>query len=242
MLRGLIEALYQRLGWEESPGESVQHTKLRATIIGLGVYSEHPEITAQAQTLFEAYRADPETNSHVIPTELRSIVFSAAVRSNLPGAFEYLLDTEESTNDVDLKQDIVGALTLTHDTSQVQCLLDRLKDSARVRPQDLDRQLIYLMRNRYGREAAWKWLRDNWTWIEKTFGGDKSYDNFPRYAASSFNTRKLLEEYHDFFSPMQDQPALNRNITMGIEELENRISWIERDLSGISTFFARYAG
>jgi aminopeptidase N len=241
MLRGLIEALYTRLGWEEAPDEPVQHTKLRATIIGLGVYAEHPEITRKAQKLFEMYKADPQANPHVIPTELRSIVFSAAVRNNMAGAFSYLLEVEESTNDVDLKQDIISALTLTHDTQQVARLLARLKDPGKVRPQDLDRQLIYLMRNRYGRDDAWKWLRDNWSWIEKTFSGDKSYDSFPRYAASSFNTRKLLEEYQAFFGPMQDQPALSRNITMGIEELENRISWIERDLAGLCKFFTRYA-
>ncbi|HET8670114.1 MAG TPA: hypothetical protein VFM05_05640, partial [Candidatus Saccharimonadales bacterium] len=59
----------------------------------------------------------------------------------------------------------------------------------------------------------------------------------PRYAASAFNTRKLLQEYCEFFEPKKDQPALTRNIVMGIEELENRISWLERDLPSVQEYF-----
>jgi aminopeptidase N len=83
-----------------------------------------------------------------------------------------------------------------------------------------------------------KWLRDNWKWIEKTCAGDKSYDYFPRYAANAFNTRELLKEYQEFFTPMLDNLAIARNITMGIEELNNRVAWLERDVPAIQKFFA----
>ncbi len=93
------------------------------------------------------------------------------------------------------------------------------------------------MRNRHTRDISWKWLRDQWPWIEKTFEGDKSYDYFPRYCASVFNTSQLLTEYIDFFKPMIEHPALTRNIKMGIEELQNRVAWLEKDLPGIQTYF-----
>jgi aminopeptidase N len=98
-----------------------------------------------------------------------------------------------------------------------------------IRPQDNARWFVYLIRNRYAREATWRWMLDNWVWIEKTFGGDKSYDYYPRYAASGLTTREQLAEFRDFFTPLRDQPALTRVIDLGLSEIQARIELLERD-------------
>lgn len=231
-IRQLIAGQYKRLGWEQKTGEPVQDTKLRATIISLGVYAKHTEITAHALKLFNDYQKD----TAAIPSELRGIVFGAAIRNQLKGAFDYLIRLEESTNNVNLKQDLLGALALSKAKSDVDVLLSRLKDSKKVRLHDVDHWLVYLMRNRYSQEQAWSWMRNNWQWIEKTFSGDKSYDYFPRYAASALNTRKRLDEYIKFFGLHKSHPVLGRNVTMGIEELNTRIDWLERDAADVQTY------
>lgn len=232
-IRGLIENQYQRLGWEQQSGESSQDTKLRATILGLGTYAEHEAIKKRALELFEAYKQD----GNAVSSELRGIIFATAIRYAAPGAFDYLLTLEESTSNPTLKQELLGALSATRSTEEGARLLGRLKDSDKVRQHDVDHWLVLLMRNRENQPQAWQWLRDEWSWIEKTFGGDKSYDSFPRYAASALNTRQRLDEYRQFFDLKADQPALTLNITLGIEELESRITWIERDLAQIQGFF-----
>lgn len=232
-LRQVIEPQYQRLGWAEKAGESAEDQKLRATIISLGVYAEHPAIKQRALDSFELYRTD----TTAVSSELRSIVFGAAIRYEARDAFTYLLQLEETTTNPDLKQELLGALTLTPVTEQAELLLSRIKDRGKVRLHDIDAWAIYLLRNRYSRTLAWNWLRDNWTWIEKTFAGDKSYDNFPRYAASTFNSRALFEEYKTFFEPKRDNVALERNISLGIEELTSRVTWLERDLKPVQKFF-----
>jgi aminopeptidase N len=237
LLRALIQTQFDRLGWEEKAEEPSQDVKLRASIIGLGVYAEHEAIAARALELFEAYKTDQQ----VVASELRGIVFGAAIRNTVEGAFEYLLTLDETTQNADLKQDIMGALTLTKETARIDTLLQRLKNREQVRPQDVDHWLVYLLRNRYARRMAWDWLRDNWGWIEDTFREDKSYDYFPRYAASAFNTNELLEEYRAFFEPLKDQTMLTRNITIGIEELETRVAWLERDRNAVEAYFRKSA-
>lgn len=232
-IRTLIESQYQRLGWDQQANETSQDTKLRATILGLGTYAEHPAIKAHALELFDAYKQ----NENVVSSELRGIIFATAIRYAAPGAFEYLLKLEESTNNPTLKQELLGALSATRSTKEGTRLLGRLKDSDKVRQHDVDHWLVLLMRNRENQAQAWQWLRDEWPWIEKTFGGDKSYDSFPRYAASALNTRQRLDEYRQFFEPKADQPALALNINLGIEELESRIVWVERDLARVQDFF-----
>ncbi len=233
LVRSLIETEFARLGWDEKPGESSDDTKLRATVISLGAYAEDEAITVEALKRYEAYKTNPQA----VASELRGIVFGVAVRTAAPGAVEYLLDIDEHTNNVNLKDDILGALTATRSEDVAKMLLGRLKDPVKVRQNVVDYWLAYLIRNRYTRTLAWSWLRDNWDWIEKTFSGDQTYDALPRYAASSFSTRTLMEEYRAFFEPLKAQTALERNISLGIEELQNRITWIERDLAGVQVYF-----
>ena len=106
-----------------------------------------------------------------------------------------------------------------------------------MRLQDVDHWLINLLMNRHAQQQAWDWLRTNWDWLEEVFADDKSYDYLPRYAANAFATKKRLEEYTAFFDPLKDQPALTRNIAIGIEELTGRVAWIEKDLPNVSTYF-----
>ncbi len=233
LIRELVEAEYQRLSWDEQEGESSQDTKLRGLILSLGIYADHEAITKRALELFEAYKTDPAA----VASELRSIVFGAAVRSKVKGAFDYLLELEEQTSNVDLKQEILGALTTTRLVTEGKRLLARLKDSKKVRQHDVDRWLVYLLRNRYTQDETWEWIKQHWPWIEETFASDKSYDYFPRYAASSFNTRKMMEDYKAFFEPKMDQKTLARNIAMGVEELETRVAWLERDVAAVQAFF-----
>jgi aminopeptidase N len=235
LIRSLIQKQYERLGWNEKDNESGEDKKLRAMIVSLGVYAEHEDITKLALDSFDAYKKD----TSAVTSELRSIVFGAAVRNNIEGAFEYLLHLEETTSNPDIKQELMGALTTTKQPERGEQLLDRIKDPQKVRLHDVDTWTVFLLRNRYCRRQAWDWLRDNWAWIEKTFEGDKSYDSFPRYAASSFNTRKLYEEYKTFFEPLKDNVALSRNIALGIEELDSRIKWLERDQAAVTDFFAQ---
>ncbi|HSX34006.1 MAG TPA: M1 family metallopeptidase [Candidatus Saccharimonadales bacterium] len=233
-IRPLIQKQYERLGWQEVGGEAVDDTKLRASILGLGVYARHEAITKEAIAHFERYQQDASS----VPTELRSITFAAAIRSQAAGAFEYLLNLLQTTHNADLQQEALLALCLTEDNQQIDQLLARLKDSKRVRQQDLIYWFLGLLRNRQARTQMWQWLRSNWQWIADQFHGDTHYSEFPRYFASCLSTRQLQAEYHAFFADKQDQPALARNIAVGEEEIANRVDWLERDLTAVQGFFA----
>lgn len=233
MARTLIQSEYKRLGWDEKPDESAADQKLRGTILGLGAYAEDQAIVDRALELFDAYKK----NASAVSAELRGIPFTVAVKTKQTGALEYLLGLYEQTNSSDLQRDIAGALTATRDKNEAKTLLEIIKDPARVRPQDADRWLFYLLRNRYVKNEAWQWMEDNWTWVEKTYKKDKSYDSFPRYAASVCNTRDEQSRYEAFFVPKKDDPVLHRNIEIGVEEITNRVAWLERDLANIQEFF-----
>lgn len=218
---------YARLGWEPKAGESEEDTKLRSTAIALSLYGEVPEALAKAKQIYES------TPLEDIDTELRSIIVSNVVRHSDGSVVDDLMGIYKKTQSVDLKQDISVAVTSTKVPEKINELLDNMKNAEIVRPQDVFRWFVYLIRGKDSRVYAWQWIRDNWDWVEKTFKGDKSYDDFPRYSASGLVTREQLQEYKAFFEPMVSVPALARTITMGISEIEGRVALIERDKQAV---------
>ncbi len=232
-IRGLITHELERLGWDEKPGEDISDQKLRATIIGLAAYADEPSVIEHSKELFEKYKAD----STAIPPELRGIVFSVPVKLGDQAAIQYLLKLHEETSSSDLQAEVAGALTATRDPKTATMMLTRIKDAKLVKPQDADRWLIYLLRNRYCGDVAWQWMVDEWPWLVETYGHDKSYDMLPRYAATACNTQAAADRYAAFFSPKTDEIALKRNIEIGIEEISSRITWLERDITSVQAFF-----
>jgi len=221
------------LGWDVQPAESAADTKLRALVLGLSTFAEDPATVAKATELFAVYK----NNGTQPPAELRSLIFIVPIKNGDAEAFDFLLNLHDTTQNSDLKGDACDALTATRDPKRAEQLLARLKDPRLIKPQDVDRWLVYLLRNRYTRATAWDWMVANWQWLEDTFKNDKSYDYLPRYAASCVNTREYQQKFRDLFENKQDQLLLKRNIQLGFEEIETRVSWLERDLASVQQFF-----
>lgn len=224
----LAKKQYIRLGWKAKINEPETDTKLRRIILSLMLYSENPSVISTVIKMFQ--------NSSVekLDPELRSIIITAEVRhENNLSTIDSLIKTYEKTDSAELKQSICGALTSTRNPKIISKLISLLKNTSVIRTQDTARWIIYLMQNKYSRNITWKWLRDNWDWINLVFSGDKSYDDFPRYASAILSTNKQLKEYKNIFEPMLINPALTRVIEMGINEITNRIGLIKSDSKAV---------
>lgn len=237
-LRALSAAMarnqYQRLGWEKAIGETESDSKLRATIISMMLYGEDKQAVAAAIELFHANKLE------ALDPELRALIIGATVRyGSDSNVTQTLLEAYKTTASADLKQDISSGLTSTRSHDILRNFLELIKDESVVRPQDVVRWFGAIIRNRDGRTLAWQWARDNWSWITKTFSGDKSYDYFPRIVAGALLTKEQLGEYRAFFEPMQTEPALTRVITLGISDIEGRVALIERDTEVVQAALAK---
>jgi len=215
---------YKRLGWHPKSTEAESDAKLRSLIVALSLYGENQDALDKAQHMYET------TAVEALDANLRSGILAAAVRAHQPTTIiDDLLEAHARTNLSELQEDIASALTTTKKPEVVERLLGLLKNNDIIRRQDVARWCVWLMRNRYGRTKAWQWLRDNWSWIEESFGRDMSFDAFPRYAGSVLMTAQELDEYKAFFLPLSSHPGLKRNIRLGVTELEHRVALNERD-------------
>lgn len=221
-------ATFEELGWDEKDGESDDDRERRTTALSLMMYSEDKEVLNEAKTRFDSNKlAD-------LPTEIRALIISANVRHfETPEMIENLFATYKNTPSNDLQNDIAIGLTSTKNPETAEKILANIKDSNIIRPQDASRWFVYLIRTRESRQIAWNWLKENWAWVEDTFGEDKSYDDFIRYAATALLTTNELNDFRQFFEPMENIPALARTIKLGITEISARVELIERDKADV---------
>ncbi len=231
----LARPQFERLGWNKHPGEPESDSKLRAAIIDCMLYSED---TAAISTARQLYQNTPLAE---LSADLRPSIIGAAVRySDQPADIvSQLLEAYQATQSADLRSDIAAGITATRDAEQLARLIGLLTNTDIIRSQDTVHWFVDLLRNRYGREAAWRWMRDQWSWIEQTFASDKSHDYFPRYAAMLLMTRQQLAEYREFFTPLRRDQSLVRAIDMGVLDLEGKLDLIDRDKAAVIAALAK---
>ena len=221
-------ATFEELGWDEKDGESDDDRERRTTALSLVMYSEDKEVLNEAKTRFDNNKLED------LPTEIRALIISANVRNfETPEMIENLFAAYKNTPSNDLQNDIAIGLTSTKNPETAEKILANIKDSNIIRPQDASRWFVYLIRTRENRQIAWNWLKENWAWVEDTFGEDKSYDDFIRYAATALLTTNELNDFRQFFEPMENIPALTRTIKLGITEISARVELIERDKADV---------
>ena len=221
-------ATFEELGWDEKAGESDDDRERRTTALSLMMYSEDKEVLNEAKTRFDNNKLED------LPTEIRALIISANVRHfETPEMIENLFAAYKNTPSNDLQNDIAIGLTSTKNPETAEKILANIKDSNIIRPQDASRWFVYLIRTRESRQIAWNWLKENWVWVEGTFGEDKSYDDFIRYAATALLTSNELDDFRQFFEPMENIPALTRTIKLGITEISARVELIERDKADV---------
>jgi len=220
----VVQAQYERLGWEGHLQKDENDTKLQSLIMSLALYGEIPDALDEATARYTAHTYDK------LDPELRTAIMAHAVRHETPAnVIDTLLEAYPRVVNSDLRDDIAAALTATRNEAVVERLASHLKDTAFIRPQDFTHWFVWLLRNRFGRTYMWQWTRDNWEWIVKTFKGDSHYDMLPRYVASSLVSAEQFEEYKAFFAPLEKEVALARNIRIGYTELEGNVKLIEED-------------
>jgi aminopeptidase N len=221
-VRPIAAPLAHELGLKGSNSDTAQTQKLRTLLLSMAAVAEDEQVIKEGLSLFNLFKQPSD-----LAPDIRSVVYFIAVRYGTKADFERLVKLYKSLNSADEKDEVVSELTASREPANIKQLLDMVT-SEDVRLQDAPTWFAWLIRNRYATDAAWQWLHDNWDWVQGNYGDDKSYDRFPRYAAGAFSYPTQLEAYKKFFEP-KSNVALERPIKLGIEEIEGRVAWRQRN-------------
>lgn len=226
----------QRLGWLSQKGESNDDQLTRPIVLSAALYAQNSDAIKQAQALFDQYQ------DHLadLPADVRGLVLANKVK-NYGGQelFDTLLADYQKTADAGFKQDICAVLTKTQDDQLIAQLIDRFKDADTIKPQDLRAWFRGVLANDHGQQAAWDWIQQEWSWLEKTVGGDMEFPTYITVISRIFKTAQRLAEFKRFFTPKENDPMLKREIQMDEKVIASRVELIESEQDAVNAAIAK---
>lgn len=192
------------------------------SVFSLAISAKYQPALDYAEKLYHNHSADIAS----LPTDYRSLVLGWAIRYD--NAFDKFFAAYRTTNDINLKQDLCAALTGTHLATEGDQLRAACLNLSIVKPQDTLFFIARLMRNPYQRDATWQWIQTNWSWLMQTFAGDMILVDFIKVASGTLSSTKSAEEFTHFFNTYQSDPAFERAIKMGRQEIATHLVWRQR--------------
>lgn len=226
----------QRLGWLSQKGESNDDQLTRPIVLSAALYAQNSDAIKQAQALFNQYQ------DHLadLPDDVRGLVLANEVKNyGSQELFDTLLADYQKTADAGFKQDICAALTKTQDDQLIAQLIDRFKDADTIKPQDLRAWFRGVLANDHGQQAAWDWIQQEWSWLEKTVGGDMEFPTYITVISRIFKTSQRLAEFKRFFTPKENDPMLKREIQMDEKVIASRVELIESEQAAVNAAIAK---
>ncbi|KAL4304418.1 hypothetical protein GQ457_10G001810 [Hibiscus cannabinus] len=218
----LFQYSAEKLGWDAKQGESHLDAMLRGEILTALAVFGHKETLNEASRRFDAFLND--RNTPLLPPDIRKATYVAvmqAVTSSNRIGFESLLRVYRETDLSQEKIRILGSLSSCPDPAIVLEVL-KFSLSPEVRSQDA----IYGLRvSKEGREVAWTWLKDNWDYIVKTFGGFL-ISRFVSEIVSPFASFEKVKEVEEFFAS-RETPAIARTLKQSIERVNINANWVK---------------
>lgn len=226
----------QRLGWLSQKDESNDDQLTRPIVLSAALYAQNSDTIKQAQALFDQYQ------DHLadLPADVRGLVLANEVKNyGSQELFDTLLADYQKTADAGFKQDICAALTKTQDDQLIAQLIDRFEDADTIKPQDLRAWFRGVLTNDHGQQAAWDWIQQEWSWLEKTVGGDMEFPTYITVISRIFKTSQRLAEFKRFFTPKENDPMLKREIQMDEKVIASRVELIESEQAAVNAAIAK---
>ena len=152
--------------------------------------------------------------------------------------FDSLLTASRQTADASYKADICDALTATTDPELIKQLVVKFEDADTIKPQDLRAWFRGVLANPAGEQAAWDWIRDEWSWLEATVGGDMEFTTYITVISRVFHTAERLAEFKAFFEPKINTPGLTREIKMDTKVIASRVALVEDERDAVNAAVA----
>lgn len=227
---------YKELGWKDVPTDDPNRLQLRHTMVSLMISAEDADAIKTALSLYGR-----SENLVDIPAELRNTVLAAAVRHGSKSVVPRLIQ-EYSSSSPELQHDISGALASTKDPAVATNVINQaLGPGGFVRVQDVIRWVVLFLRNHHTRVVMWDFMIHNWGWLAKVLQESKAFDYLPTYAAAVVSTTEWADKYVAQFKPLLKDKTLERNIRIGLADIEARVAWRQRDEAVIRKWLAAFS-
>lgn len=177
-----------------------------------------------------------------IPVNIQSPVLASAVRwAPTSQTYDEIFQLYLNEQDANVRRRYLGALAATRDRSLLTQLLSNSLNPSIIRSQDTVSVIASVAGNSFGRDLAWKFVKENWSTLNARYGsGGFSLSQLVSSTASKFTTQAYMDDINAFYTA-NPIPAAQLDWQQAMEAIGTNIGWEATDLAATCTWLRNYA-
>ncbi|KAH3667298.1 hypothetical protein OGAPHI_002947 [Ogataea philodendri] len=236
LVRDLISEKSHQKGWVFNSSDSFLDQSLK-TLLFKAASSNKDEKTVEAsKSIFAKYIAGDKS---ALDPNLRDSVFSVVASTGSQKEFDALLNIYKTSQISDEQITALRSLGKFSDEALLDKALSFVLDGT-VRKQDIWIPMVGMSGSRIGIEKVFNFLTTNWDQIIKLvptslplFGGVISI------AIGRFTKKEHYDQIKAFFAD-KDTKAFDQKLAQGLESIEGKIKWLERDSENVAQWLKEH--
>lgn len=179
------------------------------------------------------------SGKELVPADLRSAVYRAAVTVGDLNTLETMLKLYRSTDLEEERSRILSSLTGTENENFLNRVLD-LSLSKEVKPQHTVLIMVHMAYRSYkGRILAWQLLKDNYKIFVDRYSEGSLLKSVTKGTTERFVSEEYADEVEEFFKN-HPTPCSERSIQQSIEAVRLNAAWLKRDEKAIENFLSKF--
>jgi puromycin-sensitive aminopeptidase len=231
----IFEKAVARLGWDSKDSDTPLESMLRSLVIGAhGKYGNQATIE-EAKARFQKH----VEGTAVLPSDLKSAVFSMAMANGDETTFDQLVKLHAATDSNEEQVRIYRSLGAGKTEALTKkCLEFAVSD--KVRPNDLWSVLFSARQaSPRSRDMVWEFVQEKWTWLKERYQGSFLLGRVVEVATSGFVTEEKAVEVETFFKS-NPAPSTERVVKQNCEAIRLNAKWLERDSNAIQEWLKNH--
>lgn len=232
-VRGLIQPVLARLGWEAKESESIQTRELRASVIAaLGTTGNDTSVQARARELYQAWRED----ATAVDGNVISAVVNVVAHAGNQDLYNEFLDSFKAATNPNDEQRFLYGLAGFPAQDLLERTLAHTLDPATIRTQDAPFVLARVVANDNITARAWQFIKDNWARIAKLYP-ESALVRMCHATIVQLDTPELEADAQAFFSANTVKGG-DKTIGQALELLRVNVLFRQRETTPLAALFA----
>ncbi|XP_047452850.1 aminopeptidase N-like [Mugil cephalus] len=222
--------------WTVVPeGHMDQYNQVNA--ISLACRTGLPECLDLVKGWFKAWMT---TGNNAIHPNLRSTVYCHAIAAGAAAEWEFAWTQFKNASIASEADKLRYALSCSKETWLLNRYLEFTLDPKKIRKQDATSTIVYIGNNVVGQPLAWDFIRANWAYIFREYGGGSfSFSNLINGVTKRFSTEFELQQLKQFKTDNSDVGFGSGTLAVdqSIERTMGNIKWIGENKQNVLTWF-----
>lgn len=236
-VKDLFDYFARLTNWQDVPhGHTDQYNQINALRVACSTGNE--DCKTLITNWFKQWMDNPNVNP--IKANLRSTVYCSAIAAGGEEEWNFAWEQFQNATIASEKDKLRAAMACATEPWLLNRYLKYTLDPEKIRKQDATSTIINIASNVVGQPLAWDFVRANWEYIFKQYGGGSfSFSNLINGVTKRFSTQFELQQLIQF---KDDNAHIGFGsgslaIQQSIERTNANIKWIEKNQKAVLDWF-----